>query len=231
MFAFLAGGVAAILASTATAAQLGQVLAEAGVATAWLGGSGGVERWVAYPTVLWLVAFGGYTLGAPVHRAASRGCLPLPTRPIGLRVTRPRCGRSEGRSAFVTSMMNATDTRDTADAADAVREQDREQVPDGLADVAEGAPPTVPTPEVLGGVRPPRRVLARMAATAAVGFGLGICSALAALAAMRALARPGGPRRLPAVFGERSVVMAMPFSGIVVNLTPPPSRRRRGPRR
>lgn len=27
-------------------------------------GSGGVERWIAYPTVLWLVAFGGYLLAA-----------------------------------------------------------------------------------------------------------------------------------------------------------------------
>jgi hypothetical protein len=25
-------------------------------------GEGGIERWIAYPTVLWLVAFGGYLL-------------------------------------------------------------------------------------------------------------------------------------------------------------------------
>jgi hypothetical membrane protein len=29
-------------------------------------GSGGMERWVAYPVVLWLSAFGGYLMG-PVH--------------------------------------------------------------------------------------------------------------------------------------------------------------------
>lgn len=28
-------------------------------------GSGGIERWVAYPLILWLLAFGGYLLGAP----------------------------------------------------------------------------------------------------------------------------------------------------------------------
>ena len=28
-------------------------------------GDGGIERWIAYPVVLWLVAFGGYLLGAP----------------------------------------------------------------------------------------------------------------------------------------------------------------------
>ena len=26
-------------------------------------GDGGIERWVAYPVVLWLVAFGGYLAG------------------------------------------------------------------------------------------------------------------------------------------------------------------------
>ena len=29
-------------------------------------GAGGVERWVAYPIVLWLVALGGYLMSAPV---------------------------------------------------------------------------------------------------------------------------------------------------------------------
>ncbi|WP_254662945.1 hypothetical protein [Haladaptatus sp. W1] len=28
-------------------------------------GSGGVERWVAYPLLLWVTGFGGYLLGDP----------------------------------------------------------------------------------------------------------------------------------------------------------------------
>ncbi len=27
-------------------------------------GEGGIERWVAYPIVVWMIAFGGYLLGA-----------------------------------------------------------------------------------------------------------------------------------------------------------------------
>jgi len=34
---------------------------------AFLGG-GGIERWVAYPLILWILAFGGYLLGTPGTR-------------------------------------------------------------------------------------------------------------------------------------------------------------------
>jgi hypothetical membrane protein len=44
-------------------------------------GDGGTERWVAYPVVLWMVAFGGYLLGAT--RAAS------PLRDSAHRAERP----------------------------------------------------------------------------------------------------------------------------------------------
>jgi hypothetical protein len=32
-------------------------------------GLGGIERFVAYPVVLWLLAFGGYLLAGPAERA------------------------------------------------------------------------------------------------------------------------------------------------------------------
>ena len=75
LLAFIAGGVAAILAYRVAAAPfryisvvlgtialLSLVLAETDTLTAVLG-TGGAERWVAYPTVLWLVGFGGYVMG------------------------------------------------------------------------------------------------------------------------------------------------------------------------
>ncbi|WP_336035368.1 DUF998 domain-containing protein [Halobacterium yunchengense] len=36
-------------------------------------GSGGIERWVAYPLILWLLAFGGYLLGTPGKTLGHRG--------------------------------------------------------------------------------------------------------------------------------------------------------------
>lgn len=75
LLAFVSGGVAAALAVRVArgpfrvlslilgVTALGcLVLAEISVLTDALG-VGGAERWVAYPTVLWLVAFGGYALG------------------------------------------------------------------------------------------------------------------------------------------------------------------------
>jgi hypothetical membrane protein len=84
MLAFWAGGLAALLCWWAIAgwfrylaAGLGLValtaLVLATFALDWGPvaelGEGGIERWIAYPVVLWLVAFGGYLLGrADVER-------------------------------------------------------------------------------------------------------------------------------------------------------------------
>jgi len=35
-------------------------------------GEGGIERWMVYPVVLWLVAFGGYLLADPEPPAVTR---------------------------------------------------------------------------------------------------------------------------------------------------------------
>lgn len=78
MLTFVSGGAAAILACKVETAPLSYIsvllggisllslllaviLGEGGL----LGvlGAGGVERWVAYPVVLWLVGFGGYLMG------------------------------------------------------------------------------------------------------------------------------------------------------------------------
>ncbi len=37
-----------------------------GVLSEWIG-SGGTERWVAYPLLLWLVGFGGHLIASPPH--------------------------------------------------------------------------------------------------------------------------------------------------------------------
>lgn len=91
LLAFVSGGVAAILSYKASDSPLRYIVVALG-ATALLMltlgilgapqpdgmslfgdagpiaalGSGGMERWVAYPVVLWLSAFGGYLMG-PVH--------------------------------------------------------------------------------------------------------------------------------------------------------------------
>jgi hypothetical membrane protein len=75
LLAFIAGGVAALLAVRitnapfrfislvfGTIALVSLVLAETDVLSVPLG-IGGAERWIVYPTVLWLVVFGGYMLG------------------------------------------------------------------------------------------------------------------------------------------------------------------------
>ncbi len=72
---FLSGGVAAILAGRVTrppfrylSIALGLIALLSIFLSGWLGdtrlGDGGIERWVAYPIVLWLVAFGAYILGS-----------------------------------------------------------------------------------------------------------------------------------------------------------------------
>jgi hypothetical membrane protein len=71
MVAFLAGPIAALLSARLTRGPfrfIALVLGLLGLISVMLTGSlgdtplgkGGVERWIAYPTVLWLVAFGGY---------------------------------------------------------------------------------------------------------------------------------------------------------------------------
>jgi hypothetical membrane protein len=88
LLAFIAGGVAAILSYKVSESPLRYIMAALG-ATALLMlvlgilgapqpdgmgllgnegpiaalGAGGLERWVAYPVVLWLTAFGGYLIG------------------------------------------------------------------------------------------------------------------------------------------------------------------------
>ena len=91
LLAFVCGGVAAILSYKASASPMRYVVVSLGaiallmLVLAILGapqpdgmgllgnggpvaalGPGGMERWVAYPVVLWLTAFGGYLMG-PLH--------------------------------------------------------------------------------------------------------------------------------------------------------------------
>jgi hypothetical membrane protein len=74
MLAFLGGAVGALLAARVTRAPFRYLSLTFGViclialfSSGALGetslGEGGVERWVVYPVVLWLLAFGGYLLG------------------------------------------------------------------------------------------------------------------------------------------------------------------------
>lgn len=78
LLAFVAGGAGAVVCGFATRgpirwASVGLgTIALGSLVVAMLGdltpaleelGDGGVERWVAYPTVLWLTLFGGYLLG------------------------------------------------------------------------------------------------------------------------------------------------------------------------
>jgi hypothetical membrane protein len=74
MLAFLGGAVGALLTARVTRAPFRYLSLTFGViclialfSSGALGdtslGEGGVERWVVYPVVLWLLAFGGYLLG------------------------------------------------------------------------------------------------------------------------------------------------------------------------
>jgi hypothetical membrane protein len=82
MLTFTAGGLCGVLAYRVTTApfryvsgalgllSLGSLVLSGPLAAGELG-AGGVERWVVYPVVLWVVAFGGYLLGAgPPARGA-----------------------------------------------------------------------------------------------------------------------------------------------------------------
>jgi hypothetical membrane protein len=79
MFVFVAAGVAAILAYQVEPPPLRQISVVLGtmtLASLVLGsfflewgpvaelGEGGIERWIAYPAVLWLTVFGGYLMGS-----------------------------------------------------------------------------------------------------------------------------------------------------------------------
>jgi hypothetical membrane protein len=84
LVAFVSGGVAAMLSAHVQSGPFRVVSLLLGATTlGWLIfaivasgtpvfdelGDGGVERWVAYPVVLWMVAFGGYLL-APVNKSS-----------------------------------------------------------------------------------------------------------------------------------------------------------------
>ena len=78
MTTFVFGGLTCILASRITASPFRYISAALGMTTlvflffagAFMAalGDGGVERWVAYPVVLWLVAYGGYLLGTTTQK-------------------------------------------------------------------------------------------------------------------------------------------------------------------
>jgi hypothetical membrane protein len=78
MLAFVSGGIAGVLVGTVVAppfrylsVALGGIALFALVSYMLFGeagplgslGAGGVERWIAYPVVIWLIGFGGYLLG------------------------------------------------------------------------------------------------------------------------------------------------------------------------
>ena len=75
MVAFVSGPIAALLSSRITTGPfrlIAGILGATGLIAVMLTGSlgdthlgkGGIERWIAYPTILWLVAFGGHLLAA-----------------------------------------------------------------------------------------------------------------------------------------------------------------------
>lgn len=73
MLTFFSGGIAAITSSKIVSPPFSYLGAIFGTITLFslffanlfisILGSGGVERWVAYPIILWLIGFGGYLLG------------------------------------------------------------------------------------------------------------------------------------------------------------------------
>jgi hypothetical membrane protein len=86
--AFLAGGIAVVLSSRVTTAPfryLWMVLGAVSLVATVLGlfflewapvaelGEGGIERWIVYPIVLWLVAFGSCLLATPATRWPQAG--------------------------------------------------------------------------------------------------------------------------------------------------------------
>lgn len=90
--AFLAGGIAIVLSARLTSTPfryLWMLLGTVALGATVLGvfflewapvaelGEGGIERWVVYPVVLWLVAFGSYLMGAVAAGLSEGGERPL----------------------------------------------------------------------------------------------------------------------------------------------------------
>ena len=86
--AFVAGGVAVVVSSRVAAGpfrHLWAVLGSVALTATVLGvfflewapvaelGEGGIERWIVYPIVLWLVAFGSYLMATPATRSPQAG--------------------------------------------------------------------------------------------------------------------------------------------------------------
>ena len=102
MVAFISGGVAAVLSAQVTRspiawafrllggvnlALLGSYFIQGDASPAWALGTGGAERWIVYPILLWLVGFGGYLAGLSDERqeGADRGrlhCQPGTATPV-----------------------------------------------------------------------------------------------------------------------------------------------------
>jgi hypothetical membrane protein len=87
IIAFLFGGLAAVLSVTAVKGAFRFIVVLLGsttLFTLFIGtavltntlGAGGIERWIAYPIVLWMVCYGGYVLGgernSPSHDPNAR---------------------------------------------------------------------------------------------------------------------------------------------------------------
>jgi hypothetical membrane protein len=107
LFVFLAAGVAALVVAGTTSGpfrSVSRVLGTVTLASTVLGflamgwapvaalGVGGIERWIAYPAVLWLVVFGGYLMGSATQR-------PDPVRATGHADEQPAVGRAHGEPA------------------------------------------------------------------------------------------------------------------------------------
>lgn len=73
MVTFISGGIAALISSRAVSSNLKYIFLIFGITTLIffffagkfvpIFGMGGTERYVAYPVILWIIAFGGYLIG------------------------------------------------------------------------------------------------------------------------------------------------------------------------
>jgi hypothetical membrane protein len=107
--AFLAGGIAMLLSARVTRAPFRHLWSVLGIVAlvatalaldafrAWAPmaelGEGGLERWIVYPVVLWLVAFGSYLMATPAARPGKEaGAHALASSTTPARVTEPAPG-------------------------------------------------------------------------------------------------------------------------------------------